>query len=321
MNDVLLSIIVPLYKVEMYVEKCLTSILEQDLFAHKVELIVVNDGSPDKSAEIAGRIIKNTDCAYLINQENQGLSAARNAGLKMAHGRYVWFVDSDDSILPRSLDYIEKMICNNSEVDVFASVLRKKNELTGFEQNEKDPILLAGLMSGKEYIQRNHYIGASQRFIIRKQLLDEYGLFFYPGIYHEDGLFGYQLLYLSQKVLVLDKPIYLYLLRSTNSIMSSFTKKNFLDNVLVHKKLVAFNRKYVSEDDKKWFMHSIYSCIMFSYFIYYNLKRSKENRIAYKKEWFYMRKQSFLEMVRGNFLKGLFFFLLPKAANYIKHRR
>ena len=118
MNDVLLSIIVPLYKVEMYVEKCLTSILEQDLFAHKVELIVVNDGSPDKSAEIVKSI--GDSRIRLIEQENGGPSRARNTGVNNAKGEWIVFLDADDELLPGALKNYNILISSHRSCDFFA---------------------------------------------------------------------------------------------------------------------------------------------------------------------------------------------------------
>ena len=94
-TNILLSIVIPIYKVEQYIGKCLNSIYGQidDL---PVEVVLVNDGTPDKSMDVAQKFV-NTK-TVVISQENQGLSAARNNGMKASHGEYVWFVDSDDWI-------------------------------------------------------------------------------------------------------------------------------------------------------------------------------------------------------------------------------
>ena len=93
-----LSIIIPMYNVEPYIEKCLLSCLNQNIPHADYEIIVVNDGSPDGSLGIARRIASTVDNMLIVSQENGGLSAARNKGLSYAKGEYVWFVDSDDWI-------------------------------------------------------------------------------------------------------------------------------------------------------------------------------------------------------------------------------
>lgn len=98
MSQILLSIIVPVYNVEPYIEKCLTGILSQ--LTPEVELIVVDDCTPDRSAQIAQEVLARTQAqAHLVRRpENGGLSAARNTGMEQARGKYCWFVDSDDTI-------------------------------------------------------------------------------------------------------------------------------------------------------------------------------------------------------------------------------
>ena len=108
-----LSIIVPMYNVELYIEKCLLSCLNQDLPASDYEIIVVNDGSPDSSLAIAERIASLYDNLTIVSQKNAGLSAARNKALSLAKGKYVWFVDSDDRIQENCLRYILDECYNN----------------------------------------------------------------------------------------------------------------------------------------------------------------------------------------------------------------
>ena len=92
-----------MYNVEKYIQRCLSSIINNKGFLENCELIVVNDGTKDNSESIARKIIEGLPNTQIIVQENQGLSAARNTGLSRAIGEYVWFIDSDDWIEPGSL--------------------------------------------------------------------------------------------------------------------------------------------------------------------------------------------------------------------------
>ena len=98
----MLSIIVPVYNVERYVGRCLESIFASGAEKNaNVEVIVVNDGTPDDSMTIVDEFASKHSNLFIINQENAGPGAARNAGLRIARGKYVWFVDSDDYVSNR----------------------------------------------------------------------------------------------------------------------------------------------------------------------------------------------------------------------------
>lgn len=103
-----LSIIIPVYKVEEYVQKCLESIVAQDIPTDDYEIIVINDGSPDNSKEIILEFQKHQSNLLFIDQENQGVSVARNQGLDAAKGNYILFIDPDDTIVENSLGTILK---------------------------------------------------------------------------------------------------------------------------------------------------------------------------------------------------------------------
>ena len=95
-----LSYIIPLYNSAEWLEKCLYSVLNQDIPKSEVEIICVNDGSPDNSADIVREIAKEHPCIIVIDQENQGPSGARNTGMRAATGKYLCFVDPDDFVQP-----------------------------------------------------------------------------------------------------------------------------------------------------------------------------------------------------------------------------
>ena len=101
-----LSIIVPIYNVEKYIRMCLESFFRQEMDEETFEVILVNDGTPDKSMEVISDIIEAHQNIHVINQENQGLSMARNNGMEIATGEYILFVDSDDLLIDNSLSFL-----------------------------------------------------------------------------------------------------------------------------------------------------------------------------------------------------------------------
>lgn len=127
----MISIIVPVYNVEKYLDRCVQSILIQSF--KRFELILVNDGSTDNSFEICQKYRKKDSRVILISQENKGLSAARNTGLNNAHGDYICFIDSDDFI---EKDYLKLLLnnlkSNNADISIceyFSSNEKGKNIL------------------------------------------------------------------------------------------------------------------------------------------------------------------------------------------------
>lgn len=101
-----LSFIVPIYNLEEYIEECIMSLLNQDLPHSEYEILCINDGSTDSSLDILERLAKEHTNIIIINQKNQGVSAARNNGIKNAKGEYIWFVDGDDLIARNCLKFL-----------------------------------------------------------------------------------------------------------------------------------------------------------------------------------------------------------------------
>lgn len=252
-----LSIIIPVYGVEQYIRGCLESVFSQ-AGIECCEVIVVNDGTPDKSMDIVEEFASHKNMT-VIHQENQGLSAARNTGFDAANGDYVWFVDSDDTLLPHAVDNVLAAIDEHRGCDLFATVLLQKKESTGKTYVEYTPCL--DVHTGREYMFAGNRLGASQRFIIRRQFLKDNGIEFMRGVYHEDGEFGHKMVYQAKSVYVLPKPVYCYLLRSSGSICSSRKPKMNTDLVKIYYVLADFAAEKVKDDDYWPFMALAANCM------------------------------------------------------------
>lgn len=115
MNPAKVSIVVPVYNVEPFIEKCLESILAQTY--SNVEVLLIDDGSTDSSGKICDRIASTKNNWFVIHQNNMGLSSARNRGIELSTGDYIYFLDSDDLIHPQTIQLlIEASVCSNSEI-------------------------------------------------------------------------------------------------------------------------------------------------------------------------------------------------------------
>lgn len=190
----LLSIIVPIYNVEPYVEKCIRSIQTQDIPADDYEIICINDGSPDDSREIVLRLQNEFVNIVLIDQENQGVSRARNNGIERASGRYLLFIDPDDFIQDNSLDHILKTvaskdaqigICGYTFLDQYGNIQGTRT-YDHFEEQVFTGIEAYFLIRENRQIQPDLSVG----IIYRADFLNNNCLRYLPGIpFLEDGEF------------------------------------------------------------------------------------------------------------------------------------
>lgn len=188
-----LSIIVPMYNVEKYIQRCLSSIIKNKGFLENCELIVVNDGTKDNSESIARKIIEGIPNTQIIVQENQGLSAARNTGLSHAKGEYVWFIDSDDWIEPDAINTLMDEI--DKEYDVIQFGYNNVYSSGQIEQVFRTPTIDSG---GRVLESMSWPMGAPFSLYKRKFLYD-HNLIFYKGIYHEDNDFTPRVLSYAKK--------------------------------------------------------------------------------------------------------------------------
>lgn len=244
-----ISIIIPVYKVEKYIDKCLSSIFSQNIDSSLFEVIIVNDGTPDSSMSIVQSYVDKFNNIIVINQDNQGLSIARNAGIQIAQGKYIWCVDSDDWLPDKSLYNVLSKL--RYDCDAVKILLCRNYEPNGISINDKYNKYLSGKteMKGKDFIFDEGQYSPAQSIIYKKKFLEDYNLFFFPHIYHEDGEFGLRALYLAKKILLINSVCYCYRIRSNDSIMSTFKLKNFQDLILIYKNLIAFKKEFVNRED------------------------------------------------------------------------
>ena len=232
------SIIIPIYNVAPYLRQCLDSVLKQDLSG--CEVICVNDGSTDNSFLILEEYKKQYPQINLISQENKGLSATRNAGIRAATGDYILFLDSDDWLEKDAIRILqdniggEDMLCFNG-----------RRYFEDDTQEAPDAGLTETNLTGWDYY--NKYALVSRKFhfvcvvlrLYRKQFLLDNNLFFEEGIYHEDNLFTPIACYYAQKVKVIPDCLYVYRIRK-GSIMQSYNAKRLTNKIIVANKLSDF---------------------------------------------------------------------------------
>lgn len=214
-DNVKVSVIVPIYNVEDYIKECLES-LERQIF-NEIEVIMVNDGSTDDSGRIARKFAERNHNFVLIDQNNRGLSAARNAGLQQAKGEYVYFLDSDDLLTDGAINELYQR-ASSEDLDVLkfgAYVFEDRSkELKwtteeGYKYKGEYPGVYEGLdLLGRFIANGDTAFSSCCLIFTKKSMIEKEHLRFCKGIIHEDNLFHWQLLSLSKRVAVLNKPLY-----------------------------------------------------------------------------------------------------------------
>lgn len=244
-----LSIIVPVYNVEKYVDKCLESLTDQDIDDY--EILVVNDASTDFSLDrIKYWEQKNNKIKVIDKPLNSGLSDTRNVGIKNASGEYIMFIDSDDYIDNDSLKKFKDIVIMHSpDIIYFGSINEFDNKTSTIQYMYKSPhnkLYEAREFMLYELMHRNLSIPACFA-MYKKSLLVDNNLWFDVGLLHEDVRWSPQILYKANRVYTLGYPIYHYLIRTGSISHSKKRKKHGTDQMETCKFLI----KYADQIDEK----------------------------------------------------------------------
>lgn len=240
-NEIIISIIIPVYNVEKYIGRCLDSLDKQDL--SNVEIILVNDGSTDNSADVCENFAKSHGNASVISQQNGGLSAARNTGIAHARGEYLLFLDSDDWLNDGAVAGLKTLLQNGEQVDIIFGKPICHDDLSG--ETSKfgiDYDIFKKYKSPSELFYRllkiNNFWFAAWLCIVRRSFIAEKGLYFEPNIYHEDELWVPQIMIHAGSIRLWNEGFYVYRTNRADSIISKVNIKKELDKAIVMQKLL-----------------------------------------------------------------------------------
>lgn len=236
------SIIVPVYNVEKYVEKCLDSLINQSY--KNIEILVVNDGSTDNSVKIIEQKYNSNSNIHLYNKDNGGLSSARNFGLNKAKGDYILFVDSDDWLERNCVEELVHII-ENKKADIveFGYKMVSDNKVlssTIFTENviiSKDKIL-------EEFFFGNQIVDIICNKIYNKKLF--INLKFVEGRIHEDYMMTPKLLYRCNKLVIINQVFYNYYQRNDSITQKPFSEKNF-DRIFAGRYVADFCKQNINK--------------------------------------------------------------------------
>lgn len=250
---ILLSIIIPVYNVELFVEKCIRSCETQDINKDEYEIIVVNDGSTDNSLNIVNDLARRFPNIRVFSQSNAGLSAARNKGIQNARGDYIMFVDSDDWIAEKCLG----KICSKLKIEQPDALAICAANVKGDGMIERRQVYAdVTPMSGYELLKKG--VSPCAPFAIwSAKFFKKYELSFFEGIFHEDSEFTPRAYYLADKVSFVNDIIY-YVFQNPNSITRTPNPKRAFDLVnVVCTHLSKFCKSIVRKEHRPVFYNLI----------------------------------------------------------------
>lgn len=241
----MLSVIIPAYNVEKYIERCINSVLNQ--YLKNIEIIVIDDGSKDKTSDICLKISENNKNIIYKKVQNGGCSAARNLGISMAKGKYIAFLDSDDWVdSDMYINMIEEAEKNQADIVI-----------CGFKKLDENKNLLSTVKIPKRN-NKNEYIDCTTEWfaspcnkIYKRDLLEKNNIRFLLNIYTgEDMFFNFISFFYSKNIISLDEPYYNYFMNQ-NSVSNNY--KNRTDIYIVIRELISFykrNRVYKENINK-----------------------------------------------------------------------
>lgn len=204
-----LSIIVPVYNVERYLDECISSLFNQGLADDDFEVLLIDDGSTDTSFSIASKWAEHKKNVFVYRQENRGQAVARNLGLDKACGQYVMFVDSDDYLLPHKLEPILR-IADDNRLDAVVYCMKLQRP-TGSDSVSKIPnVRYDHIYSGEDVALNFFVFGSMCRGLFSRAIFEKHNLRFRTGFAHEDSELCFRLFPLLGKLIFTDDEVYYY---------------------------------------------------------------------------------------------------------------
>lgn len=291
MNDKRLSIIIPFYNVEQYIAQCLDSVFNQDIPEEEYEVICVNDGSPDHSRDIVLDYQKRHKNLILLEHEhNKKLGAARNTGLKMANGKYIWHIDSDDKIESNCIQTMLS-ICEKKQLDVLEFGFIDWYSDKTINSREWEPTRRINIMTGQEYIDAHYLprfglICPIWRRIYRKEFLNENNIVSPPINMGEDEPFAINVFTTAQRVAFESKDWYYHRIRRTSLVGET-------------KQLWNAKKWYEVTMECPYYMHQVYQQVKYS--ISPNIRKAIVDMITYNVLYFDLFQSAFSDQAKKEY--------------------
>lgn len=248
-----LSIIIPVYNVEEYVERCFNSVRKLEDTKLDYEVIFVNDGSTDNSLSVINKIAEGNSYVRILSQENQGLSGARNTGIEAAKGKYFLLLDSDDwlnfNVIKKLLDFTI-----SNDLDILSYGLEYFDEnYNSSGIRSKHPIEYNKILEGKEFLIQGYQPSSSCLFIYNTNFIKHNNLSFHSKISQQDVEFTIRMMLKAKKVYFSEETGYNYYRHlGTISLPKTVEKLHkYLSDAIIVASLIKSNVKHVNDVDKE----------------------------------------------------------------------
>ena len=265
-NKIDVSVIVPIYNVEKYLDECLNSI-ENQTKTDGVEIICINDGSKDNSFEILKQHASKNNNIKIINQENRGLSAARNEGMKIAKGKYIMFVDSDDVIVPYAIEK-SYQTAEKYDVDIVKYNKESFNDGDSFDVNQfvyDDTKVWESTRKNNEnpfeVWENAETNGPVWNKLFKREFIEKNELRFKENVIFEDCLFLRTAFPQTTRIAYNDNTLYGYRANRNGSIMNEAHKdicKYFENNLIISRELMNQRYRIKFDDSDNWIIAKLF---------------------------------------------------------------
>lgn len=245
-QNILLTIVIPVYNVEKYLKRCIDSVISQEW--DKYEVILVNDGSTDASPNICEEYAQKYHFISVIHKENGGLSETRNTGLSHANGKYVFFLDSDDWITKDMFRNLSKMIMEqNYDILQFGMQMfhSEREELKNVQCKEKN---FNSSDAFKNMLSVEGITSFATDKIYKRELFEKNGIEFPIGYFYEDLGTVYKLILSAKKIYLTTQVYYCYFIGNDAAITKQWSEKKISDVYKFHKKIFNVSSLMVSDD-------------------------------------------------------------------------
>ena len=332
-KDPKVSVIIPIYNTEKYIEKCIGSVQDQTI--KDIEVVCINDGSTDRSLEVLKNMADKDDRITLIDKENEGLSATRNLGMELAKGEYISFLDSDDYLENDALEILFKkadaenldILFFNTHVRFFGKITEQEKE--GFSKYYRRVRDYQGNMAGIDlYVKMNrvkeYRVSVCMQFY-KSSFLKEKALTFHEGILHEDNLFTYKTILQAKRTGYLKNKLYNRTIRKDSIMTSPATLKNFIGYFTCYAQMLEFlilyeNGKEFNDETKSFLGASINTVYNSAMKIYRNLSDEEISDISFPENsteerlyWYIKRPELEIRKIRKSktFKTGKVFTFMP----------
>lgn len=244
----LISIIIPAYNVENYIERCLSSIICQNIDYDLVEVIVINDGSTDQTLDKCKEIKdRHPDLIHLIDKPNKGVSSARNQGLDLAIGEYIFFIDADDMLAPNSLSQLIIAVTThyNTDIILFNTCHIDKNGKA--KQIKSHLPKQSQLIRVEDYINQYTILSAVWQGLFSRHIFDKYSIRMPEGLIAEDDDFSVRYFSVANQMYYTNTSVYEYHTRPgsiTNTTQHTEVSKLLDDRIVIFEQLANYVKSF-----------------------------------------------------------------------------